>query len=1209
MKTTLIPACAAALAFAAFTTPAYADTTPTTANLVHRWSFNGDYEDTGSTGGKTATPVSAASGNVAFNSGNTAICLHAPGSGNNSHQTGYVNLGTDVVPTDTDGATIEIFATPLQARTWSRIFSYGSNGYNIDMCWTENGDVNRDLAMFGGSDFKNTMAPFTLEQQWHISVVFKKDGNGGTVIRYMKRNVETGRIEKSGIVTKSGWTLENVAANAPFWLGGSYFGVTDDAYADYDEVRIWNVALTDGQLGLNAKNGSDTIEFESIPSSLVHRWSFSGTFDDTGSGTHQTAAIYPANSTLVKAGGAALEVTGSSSNWHTGYLNLGQNLLPTDSDGVTIEIFATPKAAYQWARMFTYGYGSSNGQYIEQCWCRGTGRVDLDYVFFPNGSGGTFTWTDTMGTFTLNEMHHLSAVFTKDKNGGTWVRWMRRNTTTGEIEKSQSTRVGNWTLADFGANNPSFLLGGSYNGTADAQADYHEVRIWSAALSDVQLDANAKAGPDIVPAVTESPDSFAAYISTEDQVGRYIDTGLIGRSGTKVEAKFRQTGAPSQWPVLIGVDAADSNRFHPISFHGYYKIDYQYRTTSNSTFYNPGAYGKDLVVTSDFAADGSSVITVKDETGAVLATDERTADPLDTGRNMYLFACNGNTWLADYFYGRCYYVKIWQTDGNGDYQLVRDYVPCVKDGVAGLYDNVSSTIFYQETGSSPFGYELSNPAASATWNGSDTSIATPGNWLCYDENSASINNALPSLSTIVTVDSDSPAPSVDSTVAWSKLYLGNASGTSGAISFSGDAAAQFGELRIGNSGNGSMIVDDNATVTVTGSGYSSLGNTTGSSGTVTQTGGTVTTGTHYEGFNVGRDGTGMYNLSGGTLNVNQALRIGWGGYSSGNKFNMTGGTLNLGNNIFILGDWAQNNEFNMTDGTITCGSGLWYIGGYDSNGGGSTGTGTFTQDGGNITLDNTISIGYRRGTGAYVMNGGTLSEKWWISIGRESGTGTFTQNGGTVTLSGGTSGSNPHCWISLASGSNGTGTYTLNGGTLDIASGITFGENSTGGTGRFEMNGGTSILRTIVKANENVAATLALNGGTLRAKISNASFLDSLGEVTVGNITIDTTDNSYALGVTSGTTLKVTPDTTKPAITLTGSGSLDLSGTTVDLSVKPSAASYVLAKVADGSTATFAAAPGSVTVNGASGTGWKIRFSDDGKTVRVMRVGLSIAIY
>ena len=175
-------ACTALCALTAVSS--YADSISTTANLVHRWSFNGNYDDTGSGTPSAATPVGDA-GTVFFNSGNTAICMQAPGANNSSYNKGHVNLGANLIPTDTDGATIEIFATLRQARMWERIFSYGNDGkFKIDMCWTQNSTVDQDLAVFTGiNNQNNTMAPFTLDTQWHISVVLKKDGNGGTWIR------------------------------------------------------------------------------------------------------------------------------------------------------------------------------------------------------------------------------------------------------------------------------------------------------------------------------------------------------------------------------------------------------------------------------------------------------------------------------------------------------------------------------------------------------------------------------------------------------------------------------------------------------------------------------------------------------------------------------------------------------------------------------------------------------------------------------------------------------------------------------------------------------------------------------------------------------------------------------------------------------------------------------------------------------------------
>ena len=47
---------------------------------------------------------------------------------------------------------------------------------------------------------------------------------------------------------------------------------------------------------------------------------------------------------------------------------------------------------------------------------------------------------------------------------------------------------------------------------------------------------------------------------------------------------------------------------------------------------------------------------------------------------------------------RCYSVKIWQTDSNGEYQLVRDFRPCKRYNRAALWDAVSGKIFFSGSG-------------------------------------------------------------------------------------------------------------------------------------------------------------------------------------------------------------------------------------------------------------------------------------------------------------------------------------------------------------------------------------------------------------------------------------------------------------------------------------------------------------------------------
>jgi hypothetical protein len=125
----------------------------------------------------------------------------------------------------------------------------------------------------------------------------------------------------------------------------------------------------------------------------------------------------------------------------------------------------------------------------------------------------------------------------------------------------------------------------------------------------------------------------------------------------------------------------------------------------------------------------------------------------------------------------------------------------------------------------------------------------------------------------------------------------------------------------------------------------------------------------------------------------------------------------------------------------------------------------------------------------------------------------------------------------------------MNGGTLTIATGIEFGDGANGGTGRFEMTGGTVTVPTIQRA-DAANATLVLNGGVLRATSSNAEFIKNIGEVTVGGVTIDTSEAGHELGVTPGTTFRVAAGA-EPALKLAGAGKFGFSGVKVEFEEKP----------------------------------------------------------
>ncbi len=218
-----------------------------TRELVHRWSFNGNLND--SQGGATATKVGS---NVTIADGKAKLTGSGYGSGS-------LKLGTNLL--NTDAATIEIWASQTAARNWARVFDYGAdNTHYFCLTWSSGTDIANDRA-----GTKNTtevavdtsMAPYKLGRQFHISATFERQRDGTTFVRWMRRDAATGVLQKSGTMTIPNG-IQSIS-NPVLYLGHSFYTADSDACAEYDEVRIWNGILSDVQLSANANAGPDEI--------------------------------------------------------------------------------------------------------------------------------------------------------------------------------------------------------------------------------------------------------------------------------------------------------------------------------------------------------------------------------------------------------------------------------------------------------------------------------------------------------------------------------------------------------------------------------------------------------------------------------------------------------------------------------------------------------------------------------------------------------------------------------------------------------------------------------------------------------------------------------------------------------------------------------------------------------------------------------------
>ena len=197
----------------------------------------------------------------------------------------------------------------------------------------------------------------------------------------------------------------------------------------------------------------------------------------------------------------------------------------------------------------------------------------------------------------------------------------------------------------------------------------------------------------------ETPDYFVEWVKPSGNL--YVDTGIRGKSGTKISVRFYHADADN-YANIIGASASGGTQRVGIGFWGESnRYNYGDQDKDAGGAYVPNTY--DYIIEQEFSATG--VITsrttypggrkAQDVKVDVNTTDySATQGAVDSGVSLYLFARNNGGAAADFHRGRLYECKVWQLDGNDAWQLAGNFMPCVKDGVAGVYDAVRETILY-----------------------------------------------------------------------------------------------------------------------------------------------------------------------------------------------------------------------------------------------------------------------------------------------------------------------------------------------------------------------------------------------------------------------------------------------------------------------------------------------------------------------------------
>ena len=197
----------------------------------------------------------------------------------------------------------------------------------------------------------------------------------------------------------------------------------------------------------------------------------------------------------------------------------------------------------------------------------------------------------------------------------------------------------------------------------------------------------------------EKPDCFVEYVKST--YAQYFDTGVKGRVGTKMEMDISIDEVGGDVAILDCRKDESATRF------------FLFHTDQGKAAYGYADYKRQdsfpLVANRRYhvATELKAGLQTLDIDGARIATGTDTR-VIDTGANLYLFACNFLTRSAPQYpiKARVYSLKIWQTDGNDVYRLVRDFAPCMapagldadnsnrRTRAGALYDRVSGRIFF-----------------------------------------------------------------------------------------------------------------------------------------------------------------------------------------------------------------------------------------------------------------------------------------------------------------------------------------------------------------------------------------------------------------------------------------------------------------------------------------------------------------------------------
>ncbi len=232
--------------FLANSDPTDPDWTPLQAALRHRWSFNGNLND--SVGGSNAQIIDP-DNDGGTGGGSTLSSTDLLLAGGARASSAYALLGTNLLQGLKTPVTLEFWATQQSVQNWSRIFDFGSgNTEYLFMSWTQAGNAASDQVEWIDSgtisNSPNTNQPYTAGTEFHIVMTIEPGAgtNSSTLVTWYSAPASSPDlgVSQGSFSTTNQLALLNDTFN---YLGRSQWDGDNTANARYNEVRIWNGAL------------------------------------------------------------------------------------------------------------------------------------------------------------------------------------------------------------------------------------------------------------------------------------------------------------------------------------------------------------------------------------------------------------------------------------------------------------------------------------------------------------------------------------------------------------------------------------------------------------------------------------------------------------------------------------------------------------------------------------------------------------------------------------------------------------------------------------------------------------------------------------------------------------------------------------------------------------------------------------------------------